>query len=827
MTQLTVRNPLALLISIGLSAIALPVHAEEAIDTTGVVEEIIVSATYRDTRLMDTPITISAVSEEDIQLKGIEDIQTLYQSIPGLSYRTNSQTYNTLSVRGLTPPAGGGSSVVGVYLDNMPITDSSAGGLRQTLGALFDMERVEVLKGPQGTLYGEGNMGGALRYIANKPDPSGFSWSAKVSSESITETSGLSYKADAMVNIPLGETLALRLVGYTRDRQGLLDQVAPRNNKDVDTFEEDGGRATLTWYPTEKLEISAMANLIDGVYGGPGLGFHCFTEATLSDPAGQVPLYALPGTTCAGETDQLDRDPYVTHLAHPTHTSGGFDDQAMYNLNIEWDIDSLGATFVSSTSYFDRNTNYSEETSPRFAAGLNAIVNSLGCFGAVAACGPGVMSGLGGDGAFASNTFRFVQELRLVSNNDSPWTWAAGVFYKNEDSYNGEHDQCTTGGGPAYQDPSITHCWLQYSFLEGVSTPDQVSIINFLNGIVPGSTSYQNFGEESVFGEVGYSFNDRWEILAGLRYARVNFDLDIGRAGVQSKSRPINSLANDTTNVSPKVTLTWRPNDDWMVYGTVSHGFRPGVINSALATRIAELQPLIDTDPIARGHYDRLVDRQLVDGDEVFNVEVGVKATILDGRVSFTGAVYDVSWEDTIIATADEITDVAGVTPFLYNYNTNQGEAESQGVELEVRAALADNLNMTIGGDWNWTAKINSSGAGRYLGVEITPGNRLANAPKYSGYASLAYDFVLAGFDASARADGYWVAESWNTANNERPAPAYETLDLKLIVSRDDWNVAAYVRNVTDEIIVYEFNQVGYRFGRPRTYGLEFTYTPR
>ena len=101
-----------------------PALAEEGDDerATGVVEEIVVSATYRDTRLMDTPLTISAVTDHDIVNKGIEDIQTLYQSIPGLAYRSNSQTYNTLTVRGITPPSNGGGATVGVYFDNMPIT---------------------------------------------------------------------------------------------------------------------------------------------------------------------------------------------------------------------------------------------------------------------------------------------------------------------------------------------------------------------------------------------------------------------------------------------------------------------------------------------------------------------------------------------------------------------------------------------------------------------------------------------------------------------------------------------------------------------------------
>ncbi len=136
-----------------------------------VIEEIIVSATFRDTKLMDTPIAISAIDEVELLEKGITDIQSLYQAIPGLSYRTNSATYNNVSIRGLTNPGGGGT-VVGIYVDDIPVTDStSSAGTSQTQGTLYDVARVEVLKGPQGTLYGEGNMGGAIRYITNRADP--------------------------------------------------------------------------------------------------------------------------------------------------------------------------------------------------------------------------------------------------------------------------------------------------------------------------------------------------------------------------------------------------------------------------------------------------------------------------------------------------------------------------------------------------------------------------------------------------------------------------------------------------------------------------------
>ena len=537
---------------------------------SGVVEEIVVSATYRDTRLMDTPLTISAVTDHDIVNKGIEDIQTLYQSIPGLAYRSNSQTYNTLSVRGITPPAAGGGATVGVYFDNMPITDANSGGLSQTLGPLFDLERVEVLKGPQGTLYGEGAMGGSIRYITKKPDPSGFDYSAQASVEAIGESDGLSYRADAMVNIPLGDHLAARAVVYRRDRQGILDQVAPRDKEDSDTFLEDGMRLRVAWYPTDTIEISGMVNVIDGEYGGPGLAFHCFSESTPSDPNGQVHVYDLPGTICEGQFDQFRRrDPYVTHLGHWDHQSGGYDDQEMYNFSIEWELPF--ADFTSSTSFFDRSTDYSEETSPRYSIGLINVVNAV--------FGPNLMSGLGGDGAFYRASERFVQELRLVSNSDSRWQWTVGAYYKDDESQGQEHERCHNGGPPAY-DGLDTHCYLQYNFYPDVPIPTQQAIILFLNSIVPGNTNYSDYGEEAVFGEVSYAINDQWEILVGARFGEVSYDLLVAQPGVDTRSNPVNELGISTDITSPKVTLTWRPMTDFMMYLTYSQGYRPGIVNT-------------------------------------------------------------------------------------------------------------------------------------------------------------------------------------------------------------------------------------------------------
>ncbi len=794
-------------------------------------EEVIVTATYRDTRLMDTPITISAMTEAQIELKGIEDIQTLYQSIPGLSYRTNSQTYNTLSIRGITPPAAGGSSAVGFYMDNMPITDSANGGIRQSMGTIFDIERIEVLKGPQGTLYGEGAMGGNIRYITNKPDPSGLDYSVRVNGESISDSDGISTVTNGMINIPIADRLAARIVGYRRDRNGVIDQVAPRSEEDVDTVDETGVRAQVAFYPTDEAEITLLYNRVKAEYGGPGLGFHCFNVGTPSDPNGQVPIYDLPGTTCAGEYDVYNSsNPYITHLGHPTFTSGGDDEQEMLNLSISWDLP-FGATLTSATTQFDRKSQYSEETSPRYAAGVQGIVD-LACYGFNPACVPGTLWSMGGDGLFANQTDRFAQELRLVSNTDSDWQWTVGAYYKDEDNTQNDLDACTVGGSPVY-DTFEENCYLQYAFDPAVSIEDQRSVIQTLTAFIPGNRIYKNLTEESIYGEVSYSFSEQWEALIGLRYARVGYGLENGSAGSNVRSEVDLSLQNDTTSTSPKFTLTWRPQADLMIYATWSNGFRPGIINPGTVARVAELAPLIADDPIAKEHHSFLQSRTLVDGDEANNIEIGIKATVADGRVSFTGSLYNIDWKDMIISYDYETNDVVGVTPFSVDIIENAGAAESQGLEFEIRAEIADNWNLSVGGDINWTAEITdatglegTAASGRYGGVTISSGNRLANAPKNSAYASLTYDFSARSFDAQARLDAYHVAESWNTANNERPAPSYKTVDGRVTFYKENWKIGAYIRNIADEIIVYEFNQVGFRYGRPRTVGMEVTYTP-
>ena len=779
-------------------------------------EEIIVSATYRDVKLMDVPIAITAVTALELETKGIENIQTLYQVIPGMSYGSNSATYNTITIRGLTPPAGG-QAVVGVYMDNVPIT-SSTGVLTQVLGSTTDLQRVEVLRGPQGTLYGEGNMGGAIRYITKNPDPSAFDWKIKVAVEQNSESDGLSYNTDFMLNIPLfNNSFAVRIVGNRRDRTGFMDASLPRGEDDINWEEEDAFRIKMAWDVNDNLSLAAMVNYSDSEFGAPGLAFHCYTEANLSDPNGQIPSYDLPGETCDGkDTDQFNhRDPYVTHLAHPDFTYDSSDEHIVYNFSVDWELP--WATFTSSSSYFDRLSRHAEETSPRFSGGLVAAFG--GAFG---------LAGLGGDGAFRRDVERKIQEFRLVSNKpDSSWQWTLGAYYKDDTSITGKHTSCAGGGSAAYAATGAT-CWLQYFFQEGTPAATQESAVNLITGIIGGSRAFNDYEETAVYGEVSYRFNEQWELLVGLRLANTSYDLDLAQPLSNSRSNLIDSLSTDDDIVSPKVTLTWRPNDDLMTYFTYAQGYRPGIINTGLSARVAGLELLKDTDPAALEHYNRLVDQRITDGDQVLNYEVGLKATLLNGRVQLTSSIYNMDWEDVLVTVTDVIDGVfTGVSPLGYSFSINSGDAQSQGIEIEVAILLNDSMRLNFGGDNNWKAEIGSGGvSGRYGGVGVDPGNRLGKAPKTSGYVSFNWNFPISDWSSTFSVNATYVDDQFADSNNERVSPSYTKVDLKLTGRRNGWMVAAYVRNAFDDVIVYEFNAVGYRFGRPRTVGIEFSYSP-
>ena len=877
-------------------AFGLPAAAQsdedEADEGGSLVEEIVVTATYRDTQLMDTPMTISALTDVDIEQRGVEDIKNLFLAIPGLNYGNATQTWHRITARGVAQfraPTG----PIAMYVDNTPVTGTSS---RQPLLPNFDLERIEVLKGPQGSLYGEGSMVGAIRYITRKPNPEGFDWAVQARFEDSTQSDDLAHRIDAMVNIPLGDKLAARITPFHRYKAGVIDKVGPAIIKDVDFVADQGYRAQLAFYPTDTLTVTGTASYVYADIGGPGIAFHCYTdwrpaEGNLApgDFVPSIPNYPViggcesgPNGGIDGETGRFKDGPdsvYITHMASPDFDDGGESESWIYNLTAEWDL-GWAALTVSSSNY-EHNITYAEEqrvggrfgtiriTEEQIAAGVaagqslitgsvegdrnsyNGWNDRVDRICAEIGCGPGGFWARSSVRAHESLNERNAHEVRLVSTGDSRLQWSAGAYF--QDIYLPPSQRAgqycgSTGpnaevsyGGPQY--PDIQCRWGGFTFNPNVMTPDQMREVHRrLLPPIQGYSTYQFRDETAVFGEASYRLSDQFEVLAGVRYAESSFEIYSGPSGSWHPFENTTQQGETQTQekAAPKFTLTWRPNDSVMIYGTWATAFRSGGVNTRLSSQVAEYEDLA-AKGVARAAELASAARELLtfEGDDIETLELGIKTTVWDGRLDVTLNVYDTAIDNAVVTTAVSFPALVDpdnpdrFQPYDFTVTDNVGQAESRGLEFEVRGQLTDALSVHLGGAWVPDAETLNQETGAPIGggarsVNIAPGNRIELTPVLSYFASAMYDFELFGSDATLRGDVYHRGdEVFRTQNNERPTPTYTFMNVKLLLRRENVEYGFFIKNVTDAIGIYAVGDSGYHgFNPPRGYGFEFNYTP-
>lgn len=378
------------IIGIFLSVFAPPVLAQDTI------EEIVVTALKRESTLQDTPIAISALTNEGLERIGADDFADFVGSIPGLTLRDNGPGQTRPIIRGIASP---GEPQVGVYFDEAlvvgaPGTTNDA-GLRSPELKPFDLERVEVLKGPQGTLYGGGSMGGTIRFITKKPNAEKFE--ARVSFEGSTVRYGdAGFQANGMVNIPIIEDqLAVRIVAFKRDDPGFIDNSA-LGQEDINDVDTEGGRVIVRWTPTDRFTATGAVYYQDQDVGG---GFHYNPSIDDEDP----------------QTAVLSNEPYN-------------DEQVLYNLKLEYSFDWADALY--SLSWFDRNATF------RFHNGFTGVP-----FPPVLSTQPEPLQAIS-------------HEFRLSSSGDNVVDWTVGAFYSDRNAFVDSRVQYPDANGNI-ADPSI------------------------------------------------------------------------------------------------------------------------------------------------------------------------------------------------------------------------------------------------------------------------------------------------------------------------------------------------------------------------------------
>ncbi len=783
-------KPIALAVSVASTAL-LPSYAFSAEGM--VIEEITVTASKRgEENLQSVPASIFALAGDSFEEKGQLDFEDFAGSVPGLQFQDLGPGDKEYIIRGVN---GNGPSVVGAYFDEFVITatDNQDGGGKNAPIKLIDLERIEVLNGPQGTLYGANSMAGNIRFIPKKPDTAEFDAFVEVD-VSDTDEGGDNNTISGMVNIPLVEdVLGVRLVGWRTDNSGWIDQ--PRreitvagvtsfdgDSDDINDEETTGGRINLRWTPNDRFTLDLMYLDQDTEVGGSSRFTAKGSPAWPDQPA---EIAMLPGNTgfapLAGLPSLTPGDDFI----NSDITVNTRDDEVtLFGLTAQYEFDA--GTWLLSAGRFEHDIELVFDSTP-----------ILLFFGVPA---PGVTVQ---PQSYEIDMF----ETRFASSFDGAFNFVAGLYYQKDEN-NFEVNVVTTDGNGNPQP------W------------DPLDANDFFGG---GTTFFGRFRADEIeqkaaFGEVTFDLNDQWQLLFGVRYFEVDLEsvqanlhnfgggasIPAGRIiGTTVKGNSVGLIEDDDDQVTTKLTLTYNPSEDVMLYATYSEGFRVGGVNNS-------------NQPFAAGIP------ATYESDELTNIEFGLKSRLMGGRVQANGALFFISWDDIQV----EPRDPAGNIPFT----VNGGEAEINGFEWSITALLTDAWKLDFTGTYFFSHELTEDqpvlpGSSPFVIVGLD-GDDIPNVPDYQFYTALTYDTEVGGRPLTLVGDLTYRDET-NTEFRDGNAfnialDSYTILNLRANYDlNENITISAYVKNLTDEVAVYDGigtfqDPESIVAARPRTIGLGF-----
>jgi outer membrane receptor protein involved in Fe transport len=749
--------------------------APEAPATAGVLQEVIVTAQKRSQNIQDVPISITAITEKSLDMRGATGYLGYFGSVPGLSFQSAGPVANEngtvnsttiLSLRGIAATTG--SNTVGFYINDTPMQFVDPG--------LFDVARIEVLRGPQGTLYGASSMGGTIRIITNDPDS--HAWGGDLEGTlSETQHGGSNIDANAMFNVPLvSDHAALRVVAFSRDDSGYINNIirGPTNSSSsvvpgstvnlggsdtrdgVNTETLRGGRAALRmqFLNNDALTVDLSDMQQDLRIGGDP------TYKVVLDPTDPSLSYG----TIAPLVNDFTHDALVTHDVNPAPQEEKF---SLYDATIHYEPGPVSV--VSSTSYYDRDTSsYTDLTEALpFIFGMAVpVANNL----------------LSTEGGHA-----LTEELH-VSGKSSAFDWLVGVFYQN----------VFTRFQQSLVDPDFN----DEVFGGAEVVPDGV-FLAFL--------SNDSAAQTAVFSEDTYHVTRSLDLTAGIRYFRYNDTTSTVADGLfNGGPTSANVAAHDSGN-TPKVSVSYKLTEDALVYATVSKGFRPGF----------GLQPVGSAcDPTLAGLGLPAGGPLQAEPDSLWNHEIGFKTSFADRRLIVNGAGYEMDWNN--------IQQNLNLGSCGYSTTVNSGSARSVGFELEVSAMPADGLELNVSSSMS-NAYLTSNAAT----VGAVPGDPVLDVAKWHASSGITYTRpVRAGYDGYAHADYQYTGPMISGYQFGTPEldyayhqPGYSVTDFRFGVRHNGWDVALFMENATNSrprlsAGYFESPDLGVYTIRPRTLGI-------
>jgi outer membrane receptor protein involved in Fe transport len=743
-----------------------------------VLDTVVVTSQKRLEDVRKVPVSVTAIGGEALKDNQILDFTDLTRNLPNVSFSSQGGAgLSTIEIRGISSQAG--SATVGVYLDDVSLTTRNLYSQGTAEPRFFDLERVEVLRGPQGTLYGAGSMGGTLRFISKQPDLRTFSGdvTAEVSS---TDHGGTNTMAQGVLNVPLQSGVAALRIGVQAGHDsGYIDQVDPKTLNVISK-----GINSSDW---SVIKLSAKFKFNEAWSLTPAL-FYQHTKTADIDAAylsvGSYQQYNAGVALPPFQTSKLLREPGDDKLTVPSVSLNG----------------DLGfADFTGILNSYDRTFNRTQDGTDVNSAYIGSLITNPAVANIVTYLPSAV---------YLNNKIRQTSvELRLASKDVQPGgvplTWVVGYYgaqtktdvVDNEPVF-GITQAFTTNGVNIY-DPN------QWSSGSGIFT-----------GAFPNDNSYfsarhYNTKQNSIFGELTWHFSKTLRASAGLRYLRATEDFhregdDFFAGGPTTTEIP--SSANKAT---PRFTISWDVDPSTSLYANVADGFRLGGANRpiplTIAGNVSDLAKLGKTSAPASFKPDSLR-----------SYEIGSKSRLFGGKATLDLAIYHIDWKSI---QQDVYLPTAG-----FDFEDNLGKAKSDGVEFDVKARVTPDFTLSTGGGYN-----------RAVFTESVPflansGDLVPGVPKYSFHLGGEYRFAVANIDSVLRLNGQWTGSSHGTLVSTNPdylRPGYMTADASWTLSFDKWDVNFMVKNLTNNRTILQqpnIQSVAEAFYlRPRTIGVSVT----
>lgn len=643
-----------------------PVLAQSAAQpVAGGLEEIVVTATRRAERLQDVPISVSAFSQEKIDSQGLKNIDDLTRLTPGVTFQRNgmgsSANYNDensdINIRGVDSSAG--SPTVGVYVDDTPIQSRHIGfGAVTAFPQLFDVDRVEVLRGPQGTLFGAGAEGGAVRFITPEPSLTQNSGYARAELAQ-TEYGGTSYEFGAAVGGPIiDNTLAFRVSASYRYDGGWVDRVsytrpdpadplslpvyAATSDTNTNWSYTKTARAALKWQANENLSIEPSIYV---------------QELHINDTAAYWEAISNPSAGVYRNGNALTNpstDPF-------------------YIAAIKLNGDLGFATLSSNTSYYSRDQHSISDYTQYLRATwflFQELPNGY------------PQKGDGGYAVFGDKQNNFYQEIRVASKDAAATvTWNGGVFFAhtNENIPENIYDPTLNAetaayvgeppGGPFTACPAATPC------------PGGLISLGPLDRIVE--------KQIALFGELSWKIVDTVKATVGLRVSKIDIDGASAVSGAFSvlPLYPLTVLTASSSEkpVTPKFALAYQPDRDDMYYISAEKGYRSGGVNAPVSFSCDGNLETVGLPIGADGHPHV---PESYSSDSLWSYEIGAKNTVLDHRLQINSSLFIVNWKN--------IQQNVYLPSCGEQFAANLGQVQSRGGDIDVTYKPVNALTLNV-----------------------------------------------------------------------------------------------------------------------------------